>query len=110
MSSPLDILNSVQGQTGAPESAGFTGIGQGLAIAFNVVMGIGIGIGFASLAYAFILYILSQGDPKAVQRAFNAVTWSIIAICVTIGSWLAKNLALNALGVTDSSLINIPNF
>jgi hypothetical protein len=60
-------------------AAGFgtiEGLANGLA---NLAIGAGISIAIIFLAYGFIQFLLTEGDPKRMQTARNAVLWSIVA-------------------------------
>ncbi|AHB40625.1 TPA: hypothetical protein DHW62_02445 [candidate division WWE3 bacterium] len=74
----------------------------GLAVMFaNVAVIIGFGVSLIGLAYSFIIYITSGGDPKSVQRAQRSATWSILGLLVSLAAWGIKTVLLNLLNVTD---------
>jgi hypothetical protein len=82
-----------------------------LGIAINVLMGVGYALGFVGLAYAFILFITSRGDPKATTKAYNTLKWSVVALLIAFGALAAKAIILGLSGVTDPNLVNeLPTF
>lgn len=73
-----------------------------LAIVFaNVFLIIGAGLSTIGLAYSFVLYLTSGGDPKAVQRAQRALFWSLVAMLVSAIAWGVKAVLFTMLDVKD---------
>lgn len=108
----FDVINEIGSQI-SPEFAGpqYDTASDLSAIAINFVIGIGFSFGFVSLAYGFILYILSKGDPKQTQRAFNAALYGAIASFAALGLVFARGQVLNALGVTEVGILQpLPDF
>ena len=74
----------------------------GLAVMFaNIAVIIGAGVSLIGLAYSFIIYITSGGDPKTVQRAQRSVTWSVIGLLVSLAAWGIKTILFGLLNVKD---------
>ncbi len=87
------------------------GIGDILAIIINVLIGAGFAISLIALAYAFIQYTMSMGDPKKTEQAYHAVLWGVTSAFVTLLALAIKLSIFKAGGVTDPNLINgVPNF
>lgn len=74
----------------------------GLAVMFaNVAVIIGFGVSLIGLAYSFIIYVTSGGDPKSVQRAQRSATWSILGLLVSLAAWGIKTVLLKLLNVAN---------
>ena len=74
----------------------------GLAVMFaNVAIIIGAGVSLIGLTYSFVIYVTSGGDPKSVQRAQRAATWSILGFVVSLAAWGIKTVLVNLLNVNQ---------
>ena len=100
-----DIQNN-QPNVPNPSNTGISGIGDILAIALNVIMGVGFSLAIISIAYAGIQYITSSGDPKNTQRAFSGFLWGAIAAAVTLLSFVIKNSIIKLTTVSDTNILN----
>jgi len=78
-----------------------------LIFVFNVALGIGISITLINIVYGFFSYVTSTGEPAAVKKAYNSVTWSVIGLSIALGSWAFKSIVIGMLGAT---LSDTPNF
>ncbi|OGC47807.1 hypothetical protein A2886_00265 [candidate division WWE3 bacterium RIFCSPHIGHO2_01_FULL_42_13] len=65
----------------------FTTLGDYVAVALNVAFGIGAAISLIAVILSGIKYITSRGDIKAATSAKNALTYSIIAMILTITAY-----------------------
>ncbi len=74
-----------------------------LGIVMNLVIGIGLSLAIISTAYAFILYILSSGDPKNTQKAWQTFLWGVIVFAITAGAVAIKAIFMNVIGVDSGS-------
>lgn len=72
---------------------------QLLTVAINVVTVVGFGVSFVMLAYSFIQFVMSTGDPKKTEKAQKAITWSIIGMLVISLLQGIKYLIKSFLGV-----------
>ncbi len=99
-----DILSNVLNESNieAPGPGG-AGIAWLISTAVNVVTAIAFGVSFVMLAYSFILFITSTGDPKRVEKPKNAVTWSIVGLILSLALQGIKAVILSTLGY-DSDL------
>ncbi|HBI35806.1 MAG: hypothetical protein UU64_C0004G0053 [candidate division WWE3 bacterium GW2011_GWF2_41_45] len=76
----------------------------GLATIFaNIAIIIGFGLAIIAIAYSFVMFVTGGGDPKTVQKAKRALTWSIIGLLVSAGAWGIKYIFFNLLGIGDLS-------
>ena len=80
-----------------------------LKAGLNLVLGIGFGLGFVSMAYSFYLYTMSRGDPKALQQAWNAFYYSVLAIAISFGVLAIRVISLQLIGVEDTNILD-PKF
>jgi hypothetical protein len=85
---------------GYKSAAGFGTI-EGLAYGIaNVMVGAAISITLITLTYAFIQFTMAQGDPKLMQKARNAVFWSLIAMFIAFLSYGVKAVLFKLLGMS----------
>lgn len=103
-------LNQAQ-VTNEERLTNLTSIGQLGAMIMNLTISISFSVSIIAIGYAFIQFMMSQGDPKVIKTAQNALTWSIIAGLVSLASVGIKKAVLNAYGVTSSDINNgTPSF
>lgn len=53
------------------------------------------------LAWGAIKYIMSAGDPKAIQTAQKTMTYAVIGAVIVIGSFILVNIVTQALGLPN---------
>lgn len=71
-----------------------------LGMAINIMLGVAFGLGFVSVAMSLVKMVLSQGDPKATQGAFNGIKWGIIAIAISLFVFTVKTIVVELVGIT----------
>ncbi|OGC68202.1 hypothetical protein A2415_02810 [candidate division WWE3 bacterium RIFOXYC1_FULL_39_7] len=76
------------------------------AFIVNIFIGAAFGISLIGLAYAFIQFMMTHGDPKAVEKARNAAFWSILGIILSLLAVAIKNVVFRGFGSTANGLIN----
>lgn len=82
-----------------------------LGVGANIVIAIAFSMSLVGLAYGFVLYVMSTGDPKNTQKAFQLVLYSLIGLVVTVLSFALKTAFINTVGVTDANYTNaLPTF
>lgn len=105
----FSILDSVVSSSD-PTGGSFTSVGSFMGIALNVVMGTSITVALIAIIISGIQFIMSQGDPKAIDTARKYLTVSIVAMILAIGGFAVKHIVLNILGSTEGNLTNVtPN-
>ena len=88
----------------------FDSISSILGFVANVAVGVSFSLAIISLGYAFIQYVISSGDPKAIQKAQSALIYAVISAVVSILAFAIKTVVLNAMGVQSPDLQNgLPN-
>lgn len=97
-----DLTNVVNnsGIVGGSALAGDSSVGGAVQIAANVLVIIAASAAALAFAYSFVKFIMSQGDPKAVQEARDSVTWSVIALIVAAAAYSIKIIITNLIGIT----------
>ena len=90
----------------SPETRQIETIGDLAGIVINVFFGVALASSVIALVYGGIQYATSTGDPKAAGVARATITYSIIAMILSLGALTFKNVILNILGVTDPNLID----
>lgn len=99
----FDTLNEVYGfmdttlqpQTGLGTFEGVTNA------AANLLIALAFSISFITLAYAFIQFMMAQGDPKAIEKAQHAAMYSVAAFLVSLLAVAIKIIVYKALGATQ---------
>lgn len=91
----------------APNVTRITTIGDFFGIAINLLIGVGVSIAVIYIILSGIRFIMSQGDPKSVEQAKQALTYSIVALIISIGAIAFKNVLNSIMGVTDDLVDDI---
>lgn len=100
----FNLLNKTITNSGIVEP-GFTGsrIGWVISTAFSTASVIAFGVSFVMLAYAFIQFITSTGDPKRMEKPKSAITWSILGLILATLLQGIKDILLRTLGYDTGS-------
>ena len=81
------------------------------AAALNIIMAVSFAISIITLAYAFIQYILSGGNPEKTKKAWDAFLYSVIAGAISIGTLALRAMILRAFGVNEPGITTgLPGF
>jgi len=97
----FDLLNTILGKT----DSNYTKVGSidsvsGMfAVAINVLIGVTFAISLVGIAYAFVQHIISMGDKDALKTAQKALTWSVIAMVLSLIAVALKRIIFNLIGV-----------
>lgn len=84
---------------GGPPEAGLDQIEQTFSSVISVIVGLGFIALLAFLVWAGIKYLMSGGEPKAVQQAHHTVTWALLGITFMAIAWVILQLVQNFTGV-----------
>jgi hypothetical protein len=80
----------------APSGLGtFEGLAAFVA---NLLVTVAGSVAFITLAYAFVQFSLSQGDPKSFEKAQHAALYSGIAILIAALTYGIKSAVFRAVG------------
>lgn len=79
--------------------AGFTTIEGFVGMVANLMIGAGISIGFIGIAYGFIQFTTTLGDPKRALDARYAVLLGAVAVLVSMLGWLIKSAIYATVGL-----------
>lgn len=60
---------------------------------------------FIMVIFAGFKFLMSAGDPKAIEQARQTGTWAILGVVLSIGSWIALLLIENITGVKVTEFI-----
>ena len=95
-------VDTTTGGTPAPAPGGFKlqsplkdigGIDQLVkAIIDNIVMPLGMSIAVIFIIYSGFLYVKAQGKPGEIEKAHNALTWTLVGTAVLLGAWVLAGL------------------
>lgn len=82
-----------------PDPAGLDQIEQ----VFSSVISVAVGLGFIALLTLLISagfkYLISGGEPKAIQAAHQTVTWALLGVVFMAVAWLILQLIETFTGV-----------
>ena len=104
---PFDLLNLIIADPNANPTSGRVGtVGNVLGFALNIFIGVAVSIAIICVILAGINFITSQGDVKALQKAKDSLTYSIVAIIVSVSGFAIKLIILHLFGSNEQNLIN----
>lgn len=75
-----------------PDPAGLKEIADVFTNVIKVVVGLGFIALLALLVWAGIKYLISGGEPKAIQAAHLTVTWALLGVLFLAIAWLILQL------------------
>lgn len=96
----LDEIRNV-----APEASWINSVGSFFGLILNIAVGVGITISVIYIILAGVRYITSQGDPKSAEQAKQALTYSLVALVLSISVFAIKALIFNIIGVGSPDLV-----
>jgi len=86
---------------------GYNSVGEFLGVGLNVLMGVGVSLSVIFIGLAGLRYLSSGSNPDNVDQAKSALTYSIVALLISIGAVAAKYILINnILGVDQVDLVN----
>lgn len=107
----MEILNNLIADESNITGTQYESLGAIISVGINYLLGSGIGISLIVSIVSGIKFMESRGDPKAVDSAKNALTYSIIAFLLCGGALTIKALVFSSIGVSNTDLQNgIPTF
>ena len=86
-----------------PPPAGLNEIEQVFSNVISVIVGLGFIALLVMLVWAGFKYLMSGGEPKAVQAAHQTVTWALLGIVFMAIAWLILQLIKAFTGVDVTS-------
>ena len=93
-------------KNGVPDP-GYNSVGEFLGVGLNVLMGVGVSLSVIFIGLAGLRYLSSGGNPDSVDQAKKALTYSIVALVISVGAVAIKYILINSiLGVTHEDLVN----
>lgn len=69
----------------------------------NLMIAIAISMSFIMMAWAFVQFLLTQGDPKNIQKAHRALWYSIVALLVSALAVAIKSAFFRSIGLGTGS-------
>jgi len=86
---------------------GYNSIGEFLGVGLNVLMGVGVSLSVIFIGLAGLRYLSSGGNPDNADQAKRALTYSIVALVLSVSAVAIKYILLNSiLGVDHVDLTN----
>ena len=95
-----NFKNPITGDAGA-----FDNIGDYVAVVLNTALGIGAALSLIGVIVSGIKFVTSRGDVKSSISAKSALTFSIVALVLTLGAYTILNLITGT--VTEGTTFNI---
>ena len=100
----MDILkNLIEDRNTNPMDTSINSVGDLLGVAWNVVLAIGIAMSVLAFIMAGIKFVMSRGDPKAMDTAKKHLTYSVIGLVITLGAYTLLYLVINVSGAEYES-------
>lgn len=90
-----------------PDAAGLTQIEEVFKNILSTITAIGFVALLIMLVTAGISYLMSAGEPKAVQAAHQTVTWALLGIVFMVVAWLILILIADFTGIEALKIFNI---
>ncbi len=90
----------------AERASQFTNITAVASFIVNIMIGAAFSISTIGLAYAFVQFLMTKGDPKMIEKARNAAFWSAIGITIALLAVAIKNVVFRAFGASGNGIIN----
>jgi hypothetical protein len=79
-------------------------------ILINVAIGVTFALSMVGMAYAFFQFTISRGDKDAVKNAKSSLTWSAIALVVSLLAVAIKTILYRILGTQGMFYVDTPGF
>ncbi len=78
-----------------------------LGMGLNILIGVGVSLSLVFIGLAGIRYIMAGGNPDNMEQAQKSLTYSIVALVLTVGAIAVKYIFFSSiLGIDDSGLVN----
>ncbi len=87
-------------QSGAPGASRYASFTDFLGVLVNFTLGVGVSLSVIFIGLAGIRFIMSNGDPKAVDQARHALMYAVLGLVLSIGALAVRTILLNTLGVS----------
>lgn len=82
-----------------PDAAGLAQFEQVFSSVISVIVGLGFMVLVVVLVFAGFKYLISGGEPKAIQAAHQTATWALLGIIFMAVAWIILQLIENFTGV-----------
>lgn len=75
-----------------------------VSMALNLLVYLGFLISIVAIAFSFIKYILSEGDPERTKEAWSAFILGVIAAAISLGAVALKVIIMKIIGVETTGI------
>lgn len=89
-----------------PDAAGLTQVESIFRNVISVIVGLGFIVLLVMLVFAGFKYLMSGGEPKAIQSAHQTVTWALLGMIFMALAWLIL-LLIKAFTGVDVTTFNV---
>ena len=100
-------MSSILGNITDPFGLNFIKLSDIYGIVLNVLLGASLTIGTIAIIVSGIQFILSEGDPKAIDTAKKYLTVSVVAIVIALMAFAAKAILV---GMVGGVINDVPDF
>ncbi len=90
---------------GSAPDVEYNTFGNFLGALVNLAMGIGISLSVIFIGLAGIRFIMSNGDPKAVDQARHALVYAILGLVLSIAAVAVRTILLSTLTGASSPVL-----
>lgn len=104
----MDMFEFIQPIANNAPDASIGGTSNITNVVINILLGVTLSVSVIALIVSGIQYVASRGDIKATQQAQTSLTYSVIAIIITIAAGALVNIVFNLLGVNLPSGMQDP--
>jgi len=91
-----DAMNAINGGNKAGAFSSVMSLVHALA---NIFIVVALGLSFISIAFSFIQFITSTGDPKMVEKAERGLLWGGIGFILSLLAFSLLNILRNMAGI-----------
>lgn len=92
-----ETMNAV---VGSNKVSALSSVESFVTLLANVFIVVAFGLSIASIAFSFVQFITSTGDPKMVEKAQRGALWGVIGVILSILAYTLKNILVSSAGIT----------
>jgi len=86
------------GLTNPVRGGGFTTIDDYIALGVNLFLGIAMAVTFIGIVLSGIKFMSARSDPKAMDAAKSALTYSIVGFLLSVGAFTLLKILIGIVG------------
>lgn len=108
----MDVINEIIRPDNERLMVGttFAEFGDVTSVVLNAMIGAGISIAVIYIVVAGIRYMTAQSNPRAKETAQKALTYSVLALILSLGAITVKTIIFSTIGGDNVTSSENPNF